>query len=38
MGFNNNSLKAEWWIGPNSISCTSIQNDKETIASIVGYK
>jgi hypothetical protein len=43
MGFNNNSLKADWWVGPTALVCPYAtnyipQNDKEIIASIVGYK
>jgi hypothetical protein len=38
MGVSRGAKRGEWWVGPNSLGCNNIQNDKEIIASIVGYK
>lgn len=38
MGIARNAQRGEWWVGPNSLGCNNIQNDKEIIASVVGYK
>jgi hypothetical protein len=38
MGVAYKAMRGEWWVGPTSLGCNNIQNDKEIIASVVGYK